>query len=685
MKKFFLMFLTLALVFGLCACGNNSNVPSQSPSPSVSVTPSADPSPSSTEVIAPVETPPVPFTAPTGTVLCGVDLSEMTVEEAAAALNEAAATFTFTLNVSGVGISIPAESVSLALNQDLFADYWAALENGSELPDTPFSVDRSALESLLAGNLNHTVKNPTVSFSNSQGKFVVTPGISGMGYDTAAIAEQAAAAMCSLTAGSSMDAQPTLTAPSVSDNDPRLSEAAEQANQYLTLDLSYTFTAPDTGITSTEQLTPAIIGSLVNVSGDYTVSISSSAVNSYAMDLGERYRTGNYNGPFITTGGKSIAYSVKYYGVVVDCDSLAQDIYTCLTTGVSGVREATYLTLGTSPMPYGGSYIEIDLTGQQLWVYKNGECVVTTPIVSGCVADGNNTPIGVFSIYKKAEDAWLVGPTWRDHVDYWMPFYGAYGLHDASWRDEFGGDIYIHEGSHGCPNLPVEIAGQVYHNISVGTPVIIYGGATTASNLTQEITGTTVYDLSKFDEAFPLDVALKYSGAAVTYTSDNEAVATVSADGIVTLHSSGVANITVSAAAFTHHTAATLTIQVNVSDTCREEHHVYGEWSQVTAPTCDTAGSETSTCTLCGHVGVREIPATGHSFAEDGTCANGCGTTDPTKEAPDASEPPMETPAPEASESPAPETSEPPVVSETPDVSRLPVIRDPSHRSGRNE
>ena len=33
-----------------------------------------------------------------------------------------------------------------------------------------------------------------------------------------------------------------------------------------------------------------------------------------------------------------------------------------------------------------------------------------------------------------------------------MPFDGGIGFHDASWRDEFGGDIYLTDGSHGCIN-----------------------------------------------------------------------------------------------------------------------------------------------------------------------------------------------------------------------------------------
>ena len=55
-----------------------------------------------------------------------------------------------------------------------------------------------------------------------------------------------------------------------------------------------------------------------------------------------------------------------------------------------------------------------------------------------------------------------------------MPFYDGQGLHDASWRTAFGGNIYQTNGSHGCVNLPPAVAATIYENIDTGTPVILY-------------------------------------------------------------------------------------------------------------------------------------------------------------------------------------------------------------------
>ena len=55
-----------------------------------------------------------------------------------------------------------------------------------------------------------------------------------------------------------------------------------------------------------------------------------------------------------------------------------------------------------------------------------------------------------------------------------MEFRKSYGLHDATWRDSFGGTIYQTNGSHGCVNLPYKMAEIIYQNIDYDMPIIIY-------------------------------------------------------------------------------------------------------------------------------------------------------------------------------------------------------------------
>lgn len=119
-----------------------------------------------------------------------------------------------------------------------------------------------------------------------------------------------------------------------------------------------------------------------------------------------------------------------------------------------------------------GKLIEIDLTDQYVTLYCENDVVLRSDIVTG----KNTTPtrIGNFKIYAKERDRYLRGADYNTHVDFWMPFDGGIGLHDATWRDNFGGEIYIKNGSHGCVNLPYEIAQFIYKNVKVGTKVLVH-------------------------------------------------------------------------------------------------------------------------------------------------------------------------------------------------------------------
>ena len=60
---------------------------------------------------------------------------------------------------------------------------------------------------------------------------------------------------------------------------------------------------------------------------------------------------------------------------------------------------------------------------------------------------------------------------------------------------------------------------------------------------------------------------------------------------------------------------------------CTAHEHTFGEWIVTTQPTCTEPGEKTRTCTGCGEVETRVIPAAGHDY-KDGKCTV-CGETDP--------------------------------------------------------
>lgn len=122
--------------------------------------------------------------------------------------------------------------------------------------------------------------------------------------------------------------------------------------------------------------------------------------------------------------------------------------------------------------PLTGKFIVVDISNQTLTLYENNTIILETPVVTG-EKYYYDTPTGKFEIKKKETDTYLIGDDYYTHVNYWMPFNGGIGLHDASWRSKFGGNIYVNNGSHGCVNIPPEYADDIFEIVNKGTKVLV--------------------------------------------------------------------------------------------------------------------------------------------------------------------------------------------------------------------
>lgn len=138
------------------------------------------------------------------------------------------------------------------------------------------------------------------------------------------------------------------------------------------------------------------------------------------------------------------------------------------------VTKSVKITTGAYGKSCGSSYVEINIRSQHMWVYKKGKLVVETDVVTGNNDGAHNTPKGYHHIYSRARNTTLTGPGYSSFVEYWMAFCGGCGIHDASWRSSFGGNIYNGNGSHGCVNTPINAVRKVWENTGWDTPVIIY-------------------------------------------------------------------------------------------------------------------------------------------------------------------------------------------------------------------
>lgn len=121
-----------------------------------------------------------------------------------------------------------------------------------------------------------------------------------------------------------------------------------------------------------------------------------------------------------------------------------------------------------------GTYVEISIAQQHMWFYENGKLILDTDVVTGNTDGECDTPTGNFTMTTRGQNVTLTGPGYSSFVNYWMGFYGGCGIHDASWRSSFGGDIYQGNGSHGCVNTPLDKVQVIYERTDFGTPVYVY-------------------------------------------------------------------------------------------------------------------------------------------------------------------------------------------------------------------
>lgn len=253
----------------------------------------------------------------------------------------------------------------------------------------------------------------------------------------------------------------------------KLSELNGQLNAYRSTVLTYTFGS------STEVLDGTTIESWIQIDGD-TVSINQDSVNSYVSDLAVKYDSIYSPRTFTTSYGNQVTVSDNEYGYQIDQTGEAAQLLSDLSNGGAISREPVYSISGwqrNGTDDLAGSYIEVSLDNQHLWLYKDGVLITETDIVSGAPTEERETYRGAWPIAYKASPYTLTSDIYgyTTTVQYWMPFVYGQGLHDASWQSSFGGNNYkTGAGSHGCINLPTSAAAEIYNNIDGGYPIIIY-------------------------------------------------------------------------------------------------------------------------------------------------------------------------------------------------------------------
>ena len=427
------------------------------------------------------------------TKINGTDFSLKSVSQVEAYMKQQVADYVLTLKesdggsekISGSDISlvyVPGEQLEkLAKKQNNFlwiTSLWNHPKISSEIG---VEYDKDALAKITEGLECLKPENQTVSvdahpeFQND--KFVVVPEVVGTKIDTEKFNEAVTKAINGFKPTLDLFKTGCYILPRFVSDSQEVVAATDAMNSYLGANVTYDFNP------ATEVVDASVISQWVTVDADMNVTFNEEAVRAFIQSLADKYDTKGKPRTFTTATGNTVNVTGGSYGWKIDQEAEYNALIANIQNAETVTREPNYASRAASHEgnDVGSTYAEVDLSNQMMYFVQNGQVVLQSGIVTGNPNKGNGTPQGVYSLAYKALDQVLRGTKKPDGtyeyetpVKFWMPFNGGIGFHDATWQSSFGGSRYQTNGSHGCVNLPYDVAAQLYNLITAGTPVVCH-------------------------------------------------------------------------------------------------------------------------------------------------------------------------------------------------------------------
>lgn len=445
-----------------------------------------------------------------GTSVNGVSVAGQTVEKAEQSLSEKMKAYILTLKerddqsetVSGedIDLTVIFDGSVEQLMEEQNPFRWPLAMVGREKREAtlelPFTYDEDALSNCIDA-LNcmdeeqaEAPKDAYLSdYSEEEGGVHIVPEEQGTTVDREKLVAAIQDAIEVMEPELDLDEAGCYIAPEITSENEQLNEDMEHLNAVYSLEITYQFGE------DTVTLDGKTLSDWISVDDDHNVTVSEEKAEEFVRGLAEDYNTIFSDRNFKTSYGTEVVVEKGDYGWWMDEDTETAELIEQIKEGKSGTREPVWrqeaVAFGSADSDYGDTYVEINLTAQHLFFYKDGELVLESDFVSG---KNDATPTGTYGVTYCERYATLKGENYASPVSYWMPFSGNVGMHDASWRTSFGGSLYKSGGSHGCVNLPVKVAKQLYQNIEAGTAVIVYKLPGTESGTTTSQSAENIAD-----------------------------------------------------------------------------------------------------------------------------------------------------------------------------------------------
>ncbi|MCF0149232.1 MAG: peptidoglycan binding domain-containing protein [Clostridium sp.] len=380
-----------------------------------------------------------------------------------------------TINGKDIGIVFNKKDIRSEIKKQQISIMWgSALINKKEyFIEGLIEYDKVKLDSIIDSLdiLTKNIENPVnVGFNYLDGIYVIEPEVYGNKIDKDKFKELLIEAIYKGNREFNVNEEGCYEEPLFTTVSEKTMETEELLNKYVSTKVTYLFGE------NKEVLDADTIKNWLSINENLDVVLDEKALSEYITSLCNKYNTIGITRNFKTSTGKTVEVKGGYYGWKINSTAEKKLLNEYIKLGANIEKEPIYSqeAVYRDKDDVGNTYVEINISRQYMWFYKEGKVIAEGGVVTGDPRKGYSTLTGTYMINYKQKNAVLRGPGYEANVNYWMPFNGNIGIHDASWRSSFGYNIYQSDGTHGCVNSPLSLAKKIFENIEAGTPVICY-------------------------------------------------------------------------------------------------------------------------------------------------------------------------------------------------------------------
>lgn len=421
-----------------------------------------------------------------GSVINGINVSGKTVQDAEEKISSELQSYTLSLEergdkkeqITAADISLKynsnSETQSLKDKQNPYKWILALFNNNDSKMTQGVSYDKELLkekvDKLSCFDSSNIIEPQNPSFKYTEAGYVIVDEVKGNKINKDILYDQVVNAILNHKTEINLESSNCYVNPKYTSSDQKVMDTKNLLNKYISSKITYTFGD------KREVLNGSTINTWLKVDENLQVTFDEEKMKNYLAGFSNTYDTIGKTRNFVTSSGNTIQVSGGDYGWLINSDEETKNLIASIKEGQTITKEPIYkqTAVAHGNNDIGNTYVEVDIAKQHLWFYKNGSLVVEGNVVTGNVSQNHSTPAGVYRVKYKQRNTVLRGADYAVPVSFWMPFNGGVGLHDANWRNVFGGNIYLTNGSHGCVNTPYYVANAVFNNIEEGNPVICH-------------------------------------------------------------------------------------------------------------------------------------------------------------------------------------------------------------------